>query len=190
FLQFFTNVVLIASFLGMSCGCLAARSNRDWLGYFPLIALTAITAALSIYVAYHLWPGLAIDVGHQTSPQEVFFGTEARDPDVAAFALPIELIATVFFVLIALMFVGLGQVLGRSFDAYPNRVAGYSLNVGGSLAGIICFSGLSMLRATPTVWFLIVIVGVGYLLHQAGDLTLPRVLALIALPLVLVLLGI
>jgi hypothetical protein len=24
FLQFFTNVVLIASFLGMSCGCLAA----------------------------------------------------------------------------------------------------------------------------------------------------------------------
>ena len=36
FLQFFTNVALIASFLGMSCGCLAARSNRDWLGYFPL----------------------------------------------------------------------------------------------------------------------------------------------------------
>jgi len=35
FLQFFTNVVLIASFLGMSCGCLAARQRRDWLGYFP-----------------------------------------------------------------------------------------------------------------------------------------------------------
>ena len=27
FLQFFTNVVLIASFLGMSCGCLAARAR-------------------------------------------------------------------------------------------------------------------------------------------------------------------
>src|SRR4029077_8984932 len=64
FLQFFTNVALIASFLGMSCGCLAARSNRDWLGYFPYTALAAIIAALSIYVAYHLWPGLAIDVGH------------------------------------------------------------------------------------------------------------------------------
>jgi hypothetical protein len=34
FLQFFTNVVLIASFLGMSCGCLAARQPREWLGYF------------------------------------------------------------------------------------------------------------------------------------------------------------
>ncbi|HEV7159130.1 MAG TPA: hypothetical protein VGN38_12295, partial [Caulobacteraceae bacterium] len=31
FLQYFTNVVLIAAFLGMSCGCMAARSKRDWL---------------------------------------------------------------------------------------------------------------------------------------------------------------
>ena len=30
FLQFFTNLVLIACFLGMSCGCLAARRNRDF----------------------------------------------------------------------------------------------------------------------------------------------------------------
>ncbi len=41
FLQFFTNVVLIASFLGMSCGCLAARQSRDWLAYFPFIALVS-----------------------------------------------------------------------------------------------------------------------------------------------------
>ena len=27
FLQFFTNVALLASFLGMSCGCLAARRS-------------------------------------------------------------------------------------------------------------------------------------------------------------------
>ena len=83
---------------------------------------------------YHSGRGLAIDVGHQASPQEVFFGTEYRNPDVAQFTVPIELIVAVFFVLIALMFVGLGQVLGRAFDAYPNRVMGYTLNIGGSLA--------------------------------------------------------
>src|ERR1700756_1263415 len=45
FLQFFTNVVLIASFLGMSCGCLAARQPRDWLCYFSIIAFgTAVGA--------------------------------------------------------------------------------------------------------------------------------------------------
>ena len=78
-------------------------------------------------------------MGHQASPQEVFFGTEYRNPDVAQFVVPIELVAAVFFILIALMFVGLGQVLGRAFDAYPNRVLGYSLNIGGSLAGILAF---------------------------------------------------
>src|SRR5580700_7917571 len=36
FLQFFTNVVLLAAFLGMSCGCMAAQQRRDWLGAFPL----------------------------------------------------------------------------------------------------------------------------------------------------------
>src|SRR6266446_6048269 len=45
FLQFFTNVMLLACFLGMSCGCLAARARRDWLGYFPIIAFLTVLAA-------------------------------------------------------------------------------------------------------------------------------------------------
>ena len=134
FLQFFTNVVLIASFLGMSCGCLAARSKRDWLRIFPWLGLATVAAALATRISWHYWSGLAIDVGHQASPQEVFFGTEFRNPDVAQFTVPIEFIVAVFFILIALMFVGLGQVLGRAFDAYPNRVLGYTLNIGGSIA--------------------------------------------------------
>jgi hypothetical protein len=43
--------------------------------------------------------------------------------------VPIDLIVAVFLVLIALMFVGLGQVLGRAFDAYPDRIMGYTLNI-------------------------------------------------------------
>src|SRR5439155_3385112 len=112
FLQFFTNVVLLACFLGMSCGCMAAHRGRDWLGYFPLLALGTITAGLATLSLYTIWSGFAIDVGHQSSaPQEIFFGVEYRYPDVAQFSVPIDLIVAVFFVLIALMFVGLGQVL-------------------------------------------------------------------------------
>jgi len=119
FLQFFTNVVLIASFLGMSCGCLAAHQRRDWLGYFPVIALGTVVAALAIYALFQFWTDLSINVGGQASPQEVFFGTERRNPDVAKFVVPIEAVAAVFFVLITLTFVGIGQVLGRAFDFYP-----------------------------------------------------------------------
>ncbi len=181
FLQFFTNIALLASFLGMSCGCLAARRQQDWLGYFPLIALAAILTALATFFAFHHWSGLAVDVGGQRSPQEVFFGTEYRDPDVAQFVVPIEVVAGIFFVFIALMFVGLGQVLGRAFDAYPNRVLGYTLNIGGSLAGIVAFSALAFLEAPAGVWFLITSGGIGYLLYQTGSLDRLKALALITL---------
>jgi len=145
FLQFFTTIILLACFVGMSCGCMAARHRRDWLGRFPMLALGAVLAALALLRIYSLWKGFAIDVGHQASPQQIFFGTEYRNPDIARFVVPIEVIAALFFVLVALMFVGLGQVMGRAFDAYPNRLVGYTLNIGGSLAGIAAFSAGAVL---------------------------------------------
>src|SRR5262245_58233409 len=149
FLQFFTNVILLACFLGMSCGCMAARGRRDWLAAFPWLALGTMAVAIATLAVYANWKGLAVDVGGQASPQEVFFGTEYRDPDVAQFAVPMEAIVGLFFVLVSLMFVGLGQVLGRAFDGYPDRVFAYMLNVGGSLAGIVGFSLFSYLQAPP-----------------------------------------
>jgi SAM-dependent methyltransferase len=181
FLNFFSNVVLIAAFLGMSCGCIAASRRQDWLEYFPSLAVGTVIAALATYAVYHFWSGIAVDVGGQQSPQEVFFGTEYRNPDVAKFVVPIEAIAAVFFVLISLMFVGLGQVLGRAFDAYPNRVLGYTLNIGGSIVGILAFSALSFLHAPPALWFLVSCGGVAYLLHQTGALSRIRAVSLIVL---------
>jgi SAM-dependent methyltransferase len=181
FLQFFTNVVLLACFLGMSCGCMAAHQGRDWLSYFPILALATVVAALALSTVYGWWSGFVIDVGHQKSPQEIFFGTEYRSADIAQFTIPIDLIAAVFFVLVALMFVGLGQVLGRAFDAYPNRVLGYTLNIIGSLVGIVGFSLISLLQLPPAVWFFISVAGIAHLLRQADSLTLPRGVALVAL---------
>ncbi|MHC2252841.1 spermidine synthase [Bradyrhizobium embrapense] len=179
FLQFFTNIVLLAAFLGMSCGCLAARRSTNWLALFPGLALVTFAAVVTIMMLYSNWGQFAVDVGHQASPQEVFFGTEYRNPDLAKFVVPIEAIAGLFFVLIALMFVGLGQTLGRAFDAYANRVAGYSLNIGGSLAGIVGFSLLSFAQAPPVVWFGISCAGIVYLLYQDKALSLLRLVTII-----------
>ncbi|MGY3587503.1 spermidine synthase [Bradyrhizobium sp. USDA 4341] len=179
FLQFFTNIVLLAAFLGMSCGCLAARRTTNWLALFPGLALVTFAAVATIMALYSNWGQFAVDVGHQASPQEVFFGTEYRNPDLAKFVVPIEAIAGLFFVLIALMFVGLGQTLGRAFDAYPNRVAGYSLNIGGSLAGIVGFSLLSFAQAPPVVWFGISCAGIVYLLYQDKALSILRLATII-----------
>jgi SAM-dependent methyltransferase len=180
-LNFFTNLVLIGSFLGLSCGCLAARQRRDWLAYFPVIAAATVLAAIVLYIVYHFWSGFVVGVGGQRSPQEVFFGTRDENPDLAKFIVPIEAIAGFFFVLVALMFAGFGQALGRAFDGYPNRIKGYTLNIGGSLVGIAAFSALSFLQTPPGVWFLISACGVAYLLRQTGALTWFRALTLVML---------
>src|SRR6266496_3592137 len=50
FLTFFTNIVLLATFLGMSVGCLAASSRRDWAALaIPLLLLAAILACGTLW---------------------------------------------------------------------------------------------------------------------------------------------
>jgi hypothetical protein len=153
FLTFFTNVVLLATFLGMSVGCLSSSGRRDMTGLVtPLLLITA-TLAYLLLSSYSRFTHLLIDVGGQRSPQQVYFGTEYRAYDLSTFAIPIEVVATVFFALIALIFVGMGQVMGRAFDNAGDRLKAYTANIGGSLAGIAAFSAASYMRSTPLAWF-------------------------------------
>ena len=174
FLQFFTNLILIAAFLGMSIGCVCADARTDWLRRFGWLSLGTMGLAVGLNLLYRRWEGLTIDV-QSASPEIVFFGTEYRDVDIAQFIVPVEVIAGVFFVLVTLMFIGLGQVLGRAFDRDPNRVVAYTFNIAGSLAGILGFAVVSFAETPPVVWFAIGLVGVGYLLQQRGRLTRPQI---------------
>ncbi|HEY2154971.1 MAG TPA: hypothetical protein VGH33_05035, partial [Isosphaeraceae bacterium] len=96
------------------------------------------------------------DVGGQGSLQQVYFGTEYRPNDPSYFVVPIEAVAGIFFVLIAASFIGLGQAMGRAFDAIPDRVAAYTTDILGSLAGIVAFGLASYLQLPPYFWFLVV----------------------------------
>lgn len=155
FLTFFTNIVLLATFLGMSVGCLTASGRRDFTGIVaPLLLATAFGARLLLGLYTH-FSRVLIDVGRQGSPQQIYFGTEYRAHDLSKFAVPVEFVAIVFFVLIALVFVGMGQVMGRAFNGASDRLKAYTANIGGSLAGIAAFSAASFLRTTPLAWFAI-----------------------------------
>src|SRR5271167_45906 len=81
-----------------------------------------------------------------------YFGTEYLARNLSTFIVPVEVVAGLFFSLIAVVFVGLGQVMGRAFDQSPDRLLGYISNIGGSLAGIAAFALASYLRTPPVVW--------------------------------------
>src|SRR5262249_46120411 len=157
FLTFFTNLVLLACFLGMSVGLMSARGKRDLVrAVFPL-ALVAVSCAV-VTSSSRVARRYVINVGGQEAPQQVFLGTEPfQAPDPSRFVVPIEAVAGAFFGLIALTFVGLGQVMGRAFDAIPNRVAAYTVDVLGSLSGIAAFGLLSWLWTPPALWFAVVL---------------------------------
>ena len=153
FLTFFTNLVLMACFLGMSVGCLAASRRRSFVRAVLPLMLVTVAAALSTAWIYNHYGKFAVDIGSQRSPQMVYFGTEYRAKDPSKFLVPVEAVGGVFFVLIALMFIGLGQTLGRCLNAARSRTAAYTVDILGSLAGIGAFSAASYLNTTPHLWF-------------------------------------
>jgi hypothetical protein len=162
FLTFFTNTVLLASFLGISLGCLGTKHKRSYFDWTPFLLAVAVIIALLVEVIRGHW-GNIINAGNQeVSPPLVYFGTEHNEADLAGFIIPIELVEGVFFLLIALVFVGPGQELGRSFNRIPNRVSAYTLNILGSLVSIVLFAACSWWELTPFWWFLPVIITFGY----------------------------
>ncbi|MEP6819422.1 MAG: hypothetical protein ABJA18_07790 [bacterium] len=161
YLTFFTNVVLLASFLGMSVGCLAAGDRHNYLTWTPLVLIVALAAAHAVEISSGSFIKF-VDVGHQASPQQVFFGTEYHSQDLSRYAIPVEVLCGFFFIVIALAFIGPGQKLGRALKQWPNRVQAYTLNIIGSIAGIVLFAACSWLELSPLWWFLLVAAGLGY----------------------------
>src|SRR5215831_15610695 len=119
FLTFFTNVVLLASFLGMSAGCLAASRRENFLRWTPGLLLFAMATSLALERARGLYVR-AVDVGQRASPELVFFGVRSQVVNPAALWVPIEAICGFFFLLIALAMMGPGQELGRSLARIPD----------------------------------------------------------------------
>src|SRR4051794_15632989 len=129
FLTFFTNLVLMACFLGMSVGCLAARRPTDLIRRTIPLAFWSVLLSCVLLISYYEFGRILVDVGGQGSPQQVFFGTEYVPKDPSYFVVPIEVLAGLFFVLIAAMFMGLGQEMGRAFERIPNHVVAYTINI-------------------------------------------------------------
>ena len=155
FLTFFTNIVLMACFLGVSVGCLAAARRWSWMNAFVPVAIVATASACGFLWVYNAFGQVMVDVGSQQSPQLIYFGTDARVKDPSKWVVPIEMLAGYFFVLVALMFIGPGQEMGRRFAAIDNRLLAYSADILGSLAGIAVFGVMSYFHVPAVIWFLI-----------------------------------
>jgi len=147
-LAYFSNFILLASFLGCGIGCMLVRSRRNLFALFPLIQLIVMVAVDRLR--------LEIAVPSTTS---LYFTSGTSDSVV-----PIEstLLLPLLFVVVALLFVTVAQRMARELekaaqtrgDGSANRpLHAYILNLLGSLAGVGAFALMSWLQVPPVAWF-------------------------------------
>jgi spermidine synthase len=150
-LSFFSNFVLLGSFLGIGLGFLLARTDRPARPYYSLVALLAL-------VGFILSNPVIID---RASADVIFFTSLETTGPKPWLSLP------VIFVAVAVIMAGPGEIVGSCFHHLP-RLEAYRLDLVGSLFGIVAFTLLSFAEAPSVVWGVIAAALFAVLLGRPG----------------------
>src|SRR5471032_2928838 len=137
-LAYFSNFILLASFLGIGIGCLAAGRRRNWFVWFPLVQLALIIAVDRLRLEVAL-----------PSAAAIYFSSGTADAVV-----PVEstLLLPLLFTAVAALFATVAHRMGRELSGRPPLRA-YVINLLGSVAGVAAFALVSWLELPPSVWF-------------------------------------
>jgi SAM-dependent methyltransferase len=164
YLSYFSNFVLLGSFLGIGLGFLSARRRFDLFALAP-VALALIVVFVSAFPV----------VVSRASSQVLYFGKLQQGGLPAWATLPVIFLAS------AGVMAFIGQGVARTFGRFPPLVA-YRYDILGSLAGIAAFSLLSFLDAPPVAWGAIASVMMLVLLgRRPGVLQIAAVVVMLAL---------
>lgn len=149
-LAYFSNFVLLGSFLGIGVGFLRAGRSPG-RPYASLFALTAL-----------VWFVLSFPVTINRSGSDVIYFTAVTLEGPPAWA-----VLPVVFLAAAAVLMGPAQLVAECF-AHLERLEAYRWDLVGSLLGIGAFTALSFLYAPPVVWGAIVAVAYPVLLAPRG----------------------
>ncbi|MFF0309627.1 spermidine synthase [Streptosporangium sp. NPDC004379] len=133
-LSYFTNFVLLGSFLGIGLGFLrVGRTTRP--PYYSAIALAVLVLVI-----------LRFPVTVDRDTEGVLYWTSLNTTGP-----PPWLILPLIFVAAAVVLMGPAELVGRCFPEL-DRLEAYRYDLVGSLTGIALFTALSFLGAPPVVW--------------------------------------
>jgi hypothetical protein len=141
YLSYFSNFVLLGSFLGIGIGFLRARARVNLFPWAP-VAL----ALLILYV--RVFPVQVVRTGNTGI---IFFGYGSFH----ASGPPTWVTLPVVFLAVAAVMAMIGEGVARTFIRFRPLDA-YRLDIAGSITGIAAFSLLSFLDAKPVIWALVV----------------------------------
>jgi hypothetical protein len=160
---FYKNFALIGAFLGLGLGFALYRVKKSSVifdrSFLPLIFLTVLLVlilgrtGICDYV-----------LANQANSQEFIWAGYLEDTAIAKL-LDVAFYAILFgiFSLIAVSHIPLGTLVASKFQGFM-PLQGYTINIVGSLAGILLYTLISFLRWPPAIWFLLSGIGAYYFL--------------------------
>jgi len=143
---FFSNVILIASFLGLGLGFLLSERKWEMFHIFPWVFLTFTIIILLLENIQIILPSNA-----QAWIWSYYQGNRLYTP---AFKMPIITVLGAVFTLVVLIFIPLGQKIGKLMSGF-SPLYGYTLNIMGSLFGVLCFGIFSFFSSPAFIWFFV-----------------------------------
>jgi spermidine synthase len=150
-IAFFKNMVLISCFLGFGLGYGLTRLRWNLMrAFIPYVLLFSFI----IMQGQGLNPEGFVGLGNE----EVTLGGQSNKMKYLA-------LAVAFYLLNLFPFVAAGQMTGRAMEGF-RPLAAYSINIAGSILGIVAFSVISHFALPPVVWFTIGLVPALWLLRR------------------------
>ncbi|MGA0978381.1 MAG: spermidine synthase [Candidatus Nanopelagicales bacterium] len=148
-LSYFSNLILLASFLGIGLGFLRARKPRD-LGRYAPVAILVLIAFIFFFPARI-----------EGSSSELIFFTE-----VTPTGLPTWVTLPLVFLVVAFAMTLLGEITGRAFLAFTALDA-YRWDIVGSLSGTLLFTFVAFLRSPSWIWPTVMLIALVLLYGKA-----------------------
>lgn len=140
-IAYFTNFTLIAAFFGMGVGMMLA-DRRFTAARWAAPGILGIVLLAVLFRGLWVWGGQGGVV--------VFLEYEGPERT----QVPLYAVLVVFYIAITMVFVPLGQVIGRCFGKEA-PLLDYAANLIGSMFGIVVFSVVSFFAWPAWVWFVI-----------------------------------
>lgn len=139
YLGYYSNFILLASFVGMGIGMLLARKEYDLEKLFPWLLLITVGGASIFTVSVY-----------PDQEGEIHFTSNFR-----GLVIPEFILVPVIFLLVTATFITISQRLGRLFTQLPPLTA-YRWDILGGLTGITLFTLASYWQLKPVIWFAVV----------------------------------
>ncbi len=149
---YFKNVPLISCYLGLGLGA-ASAETKGRVNYFSFPFWFSLFAVIVVFL------GPRLIFVNPAGADEYIWGIGRANSSATQAIAATFFIATVLFIFIwnTKIFMALGYMTGRLLTGFKPLTA-YSINIVGSLTGILVFGAFCYFSSPPVVWFGVVLV--------------------------------